>query len=399
MCRLQTSIIHALCRKSIALSARWGPKTEKIEGTGAVGVHTYLGTDKGSSASSRPWLELRRWASLSSSNIHVQMGLIFLWQVKKGEGVGGPVPAGSTRLDLLPKSTFSMLSFRLPEWKHLLAGSAKKAVSNGRYICNSANRTVSKIASISVCFGGDGQEGIQPSDSLVDVADGREGSEFIEAVCESGGVGWTDWVRALLTIMVAFQVDQPQLVQFTTELLWDYGVEWTEVYEQHSHIWVCWVCWGRGGWRAEQIASSVDRLAQYAKVKGSRVGGGGWTWCVTWLTVQSTSWWWGSVQQGDSHWSKEQVSLAQVWWWWPWNVMKQKQLVSEVLKTSVKTSLSSSASFSTQPCHSLRTSAIFEVANLSVIGRCRCSFWPLPLKQHWRWPMCGNKLLLLWQQF
>ncbi len=31
--------------------------------------------------------------------------------------------------------------------------------------------------------------------------------------------------------------------------------------------------WVRAGWRAEQIASSVDRLALYANWKGSRVGG------------------------------------------------------------------------------------------------------------------------------
>lgn len=56
---------------------------------------------------------------------------------------------------------------------------------------------------------------------------------------------------------------EPQLVKFADELLWDYGVELKSMnsnltYESFVSRWV------RAGWRAEQIASSVDRLALYA---------------------------------------------------------------------------------------------------------------------------------------
>ena len=54
---------------------------------------------------------------------------------------------------------------------------------------------------------------------------------------------------------------EPQLVQFTYEL------NSILTYDSVESRWV------RAGWRAEQIASSVDRLARYANRKGSRLGG------------------------------------------------------------------------------------------------------------------------------
>ncbi len=74
---------------------------------------------------------------------------------------------------------------------------------------------------------------------------------------------------------------------------------WTNC-EWAAEGWLCWMLnWSlwtaswhvRAGWRAVAMASSVERLDLYANWKGSREGGGGGqTWCVAWLAVQSTSW-------------------------------------------------------------------------------------------------------------
>ncbi len=84
---------------------------------------------------------------------------------------------------------------------------------------------------------------------------------------------------------------EPQLDQFMNELLRDDCVEcWTEVYEQHSDIWVFFVqmCegWVEGQWRWHHRSSGWT----YMQLEGVQGGGGGQTWCGAWLTVQSTSW-------------------------------------------------------------------------------------------------------------
>ncbi len=84
---------------------------------------------------------------------------------------------------------------------------------------------------------------------------------------------------------------EPQLDQFVSELLRDDCVEcWTEVYEQHPDIWslFCPDVWGLGGgqWRWHHRSSGWIYMQTG---RGPGRGGGG-TWCVAWLAVQSTSW-------------------------------------------------------------------------------------------------------------
>ncbi len=82
----------------------------------------------------------------------------------------------------------------------------------------------------------------------------------------------------------------------------------------------------------------------------NRVCWGGWFWFCAWLTSQSTSSWLESVLWDGSRLDRTQViSLVPIWLLWIWDVGTTAWL-SEVLKISVRTSISCAAhSFSTRP--------------------------------------------------
>ncbi len=103
-----------------------------------------------------------------------------------------------------------------------------------------------------------------------------------------------------------------------------------------------------GGWR-----NCIIRRAVWGGMQtgADRVCWGGWFWCCAWLASQSTSLWLESVLWDGSHLDRTQVIfLVPVWLSWIWDMWGMTAWLSEMLKISVRTSVSCSAqSFSTRP--------------------------------------------------